>query len=108
MPQPQLQANRRLDLQAKLVELLGSTNVYHQPPPSVEMKYPCIVYNRDSSSTDFANNHLYRNRKRYQVTVITADPDSDIPDKVESLPLCSFSRSFKADQLNHDVFNLFF
>lgn len=99
---------QRLELEAKLRELLGSSNVYFQPPPSVQMQYDCIVYNRDNSSTDFANNLPYRNRKRYQVTVITEDPDSGVPDKVEALPLCSFNRFFTADQLNHFVFNLYF
>lgn len=107
MAQLQLQS-KRLELQALLIELLGSGNVYFQPPSNVQMQYPCIVYNRDSTSTDFANNHPYRNKKRYQVTVIDRDPDSDVPDKVEALPLCSFNRSFTADNLNHDVFNLFF
>lgn len=100
--------SQRLDLQAILVERLGSDNVYFQPPPTVQMQYPCIVYNRDSSSTDFADNQPYRSKKRYQVTVIDYDPDSEIPDRVESLPLCSFNRFFTTDQLNHTVFNLFF
>jgi hypothetical protein len=99
---------QRLELEALLRALLGSNNVYFQPPPSVQMEYDCIVYARDNSSTDFADNQPYRNKKRYQVTVITKDPDSDIPDKVEALRLCSFNRAFKADQLNHIVFNLFF
>lgn len=98
----------RLELQALLVSLLGSSNVYFQPPPSVFMNYPCIVYNRDDINTDFADNKPYKNKKRYQVTVIDKDPDSDIPDKVAALPLCSYNRHFTADNLNHDVFNLFF
>lgn len=100
--------SQRLELQALLITLVGSTNVYFQPPPSKDIQYPCIVYNRDNSSTDFANNRPYRNKKRYQVTVIDSDPDSAIPDKVEALPLCSFSRAFVSDELNHVVFNLFY
>lgn len=34
----------RLDLQTFLEELLESKNVYFQPPESVKMKYPAIVY----------------------------------------------------------------
>ena len=34
----------RLDLQALLEDLLGSRNVYYQPPESVKMNYPAIVY----------------------------------------------------------------
>lgn len=99
---------QRLELQKLLEDLLGSRNVYFQPPPTFSMIYPCIVYNRNSRISLFADNKPYRNKKRYQLTVIDANPDSDIPDKVAELPLCSFDRFFTADNLNHDVFNLFF
>jgi hypothetical protein len=99
---------QRADLQKILTDLLGSENVYFQPPPSIVMSYPCIVYRRDYASTSFADNLPYRRKKRYQITVIDADPDSEIPDKVANLPTCSFDRFFTADNLNHDNFNLFF
>lgn len=83
-------------------------NVYFQPPSNVEMKYPCIVYQRSSIKTDFADNSPYNNTKRYQVTVIDPNPDGDITDKVAALPMCSFDRFFAFDGLNHDVFSLFF
>lgn len=99
---------QRLELQALLVDLLGSTNVYFQPPPSLIMKYPCIVYKRDDRSIAHANNSPYKHRLRYQITVIDRDPDSNIHNLVAELPLCKYDRSFVADNLYHDVFNLFF
>lgn len=98
----------RLDLQAKLRDLLGSANVYFQPPPTIQMEYPCIVYKRDFEEVKHADNVPYNRKKRYQVTVIDTDPDSDIPDKIAELSLCSFDRFYTADGLNHDVFTLFF
>jgi hypothetical protein len=97
---------QRLELQS-LLEALAE-NVYFQPPAGVQMQYPCIVYARDSAVTRFAGNYPYRYEKRYQVTVIDRDPDSEIPDKVAALPMCIFNRFFTADNLNHDVFNLYF
>lgn len=97
----------RLDLQAALELLIGSSNVYFQPPSNLQMQYPCIVYERSNASTDFADDRPYRYTKRYQVTVIDRNPDSLIPDKVAGLPQCVFNRHFKADNLNHDVFNLY-
>ena len=97
----------RLQLQAVLEALLGSDFVYFQPPANVQMQYPCIVYRRMSARTDFAGNNPYRYDKRYQVTVIDRNPDSDIPDKVAGLPKCVFDRHFVANNLNHDVFNLY-
>jgi hypothetical protein len=82
--------------------------VYFQPPTNVIMSYPCIVYHRDSANTEFADNYPYSYTKRYQVTVIDRNPNSEIPDKIAALPMSSFSRFFTADNLNHDVFNVFF
>lgn len=97
---------QRLDLQTLLEEL--TDNVYFQPPTNLVMSYPCIMYQRDGSSTRFADNKAYSHAKRYQVTVIDRDPDSILPDKVEEQAFCQFDRFFTADQLNHWVFTLFF
>lgn len=98
----------RLQIQTLLETLLGSRNVYFQPPATVKMSYPAIVYSRDYQTTSFADNKPYRNNKRYLVTVIDKDPDSKIPDKVASLPKSSFSRHFVADSLNHDAYSVYF
>ena len=96
----------RLDFHALLKTF--TDHVYFQPPPSVQMNFPCIVYRRSELHTDFADNSPYKLKKRYQITVIAADPDTDLPDKVAALPLCSYERFFTSDSLNHDVFNVFF
>ena len=83
-------------------------NVYFQSPPNVGMQYPCIVYTRDTARTVFADNSPYRRTKRYTLTIIDRDPDSPIPDQIAQLPLCSHQRFFTADNLNHDVFDLYF
>jgi hypothetical protein len=98
----------RVELQTILEGVLGTGNVYFQPPPSLQMQYPCIVYKRDDAQTDFAGNKPYLYSKRYQVTVIDRNPDSHIPDRIAELPMCLFDRFFAADNLNHDVFNLYF
>lgn len=99
---------QRLELQALLVDILGSGNVYFQPPPTVKLEYPCVIYKRDFVNTDFADNKPYKHKKRYQVTVVSHDPDNDIHEKVAALPMCSYDRFYTADNLNHDVYNLFF
>ena len=99
-------ARPRLELQAILEGILE--NVYFQPPTNIQMQYPCIVYSRDGTSLDHANNELYRHAKRYQVTVIDRDPDTVFADVVERLPYSAFERFFAVDDLNHYVYNLFF
>lgn len=96
----------RSQLQAVLEAI--TSNVYFQPPPSLAMVYPCIVYNRDFANTQFADNLPYRRKKRYQVTIIDQNPDSVIPDKVADLPMCLFERHFTAGNLHHDVYNIYF
>jgi hypothetical protein len=89
--------------------LLGVVeNAYFQPPENIQMQYPAIVYERSGTRSEYADNSLYRGTKQYQVTVIDRNPDSELPDQVERLPLCSFQRWFAADNLNHWVFTLFF
>lgn len=99
---------QRLDLHTLLVNLLGSENVYFQPPANVQMEYPCIVYNRDFAQTQHADNRPYRYKKRYQVTHIGRDPDSPTPDQLAEVPTSSFERHFTANNLHHDVFTIFF
>lgn len=96
----------RLALHNLLKTLCG--NVYFQPPGTDSMVYPCILYERDYMVTKFANDLPYQNTKRYSVTVIDRNPDSEIPDKVAALRLCKFSRHYTADNLHHDVYNLYF
>lgn len=98
----------RLDLQTLFENLLGSRNVYYQPPASVSMKYPAIKYSRDDIENRFANNGVYAQKVAYSVTVIDKNPDSEIVKKVSKLPMCSFDRHYTADNLNHDVFTLYF
>lgn len=97
---------QRLDLQIVLESLVP--NVYFQPPSNLSMTYPCIVYKRDYSQTQYADNDPYSYDKRYQVTFISRDPDSPVPDQIAQLRTSNFERHFVADNLNHDVFTLFF
>lgn len=98
----------RLELQTLLENILGSRNVYYQPPASVSMKYPAIIYSRDNIRNTFAGNRVYAQALAYSITVIDKNPDSEIVKKVSQLPMCTFDRHYVSDNLNHDVFTLFF
>jgi hypothetical protein len=97
---------KRLELQ-QLLETF-TDNVYFQPPTNIQLKYPCIIYHRDWAETKFANDKPYNHTKRYMIMVIDQDPDSTIPDKVAEMPMSLFNRFYTADNLNHDVFNVYF
>lgn len=99
----------RLELQSMLEDLLGSKNVYFQPPENVKLNYPCIIYKRSFIERRiFANDKPYQNRVRYEVIVVDKNPDSNILDKVSSLPMCIFQRHYTSDNLNHDIYDLYY
>ena len=98
----------RLSLHSKLCDLLGTRNVYFQPPESIKLSYPCIVYSRDSVSTTFADNNPYSHTKRYAVMVISKDPDSILPDKLAMMKTSSFKTQFTSNNLHHTVFTIYY
>lgn len=101
--------SNRDDLHTLLLSLVGEgESVYFQPLTGVSMTYPCIVYQRDDADTKFADNKPYSFVFRYEVTVIDKNPDSGLIPKIAALPKCRFVKHFKYDNLNHDVFRLFF
>lgn len=97
---------QRLELH-QLLETF-TEHVYFQPPTNVHLEYPCIVYKRDFAETKFADDNPYNHTKRYMIIIIDQDPDSEIPDKVASMPMSLFNRFYTADDLNHDVYNVYF
>lgn len=97
----------REELQYLLEALLGSANVYFQPPEGSEMEYDCIRYELDAIQPEYADNIAYQLHNRYKVTFIHRDPNSDIPHKIASLPLCRHERRYPANNLYHDVFTIY-
>lgn len=83
-------------------------NAYFQPPSTLSMAYPAIVYKWDDADTKFADNRPYRFLKRYMLTVIDRNPLSVIPEQVAMLPTCIFDRTYVSNNLNHTVFLLYF
>lgn len=99
----------RLDLHEKLCDILGTRNVYYQPPASVKMKYPCIRYSSDGVDVNHANDFAYNYTKRYEGVIIDPNPDSTTPYSIlMHFPMCSLGSSYTADNLNHFPFTLYY
>lgn len=98
----------RLELHNRLEELLGSKNVYYQPPESVKMSYPAIRYSVNRINTKKADGLVYSKNKQYTITVIDRNPDNPVIDKLMDLPYCSFDRHYVSNNLNHDVLTLYY
>ena len=101
-------SERRQEFDAILRSIDSNVHVYFQPPPSIKMEYPAIVYSRDDLYNSFANDKVYRQDDRYFVTVVDTDPDSIIADKVSKLDRCTFNRQYSSDNLNHISFKIYY
>ena len=100
---------RRLELDKKLRALIANSNVYYQPPESVKMNYPAIVYHLNDAQSIHADDKNYVNRKRYTVTVITRNPDQTfVQEMLDTFTYCAFDRWYAADNLNHFVYDLYY
>ena len=98
----------RIELQSLLEELLGSKNVYYQPPESLKINYPAIIYSKGKIDKVNANDKCYRITTRYDLTVIDRRPDHPVIQKLLELPYCSYDRPYTSDNLNHDSLTLYY
>ena len=100
---------RRLQLQQEFKTLLGSSNVYFQPPKTISLKYPCVIYNREAPHILRANNKPYKITQRYKVTYITKDPaDPMINRMIEAFEMIAPTRFFVSDNLYHNNYTLYY
>lgn len=97
----------RLELHEKFCDILGTRNVYFQPPASVQMRYPAIVYSRKKVDKLHASNKGYITLPSYEGILIDKNPDSSYLEQIMELPYCEYDRSYTADNLNHDVFTIY-
>lgn len=100
--------DNRPNLQKLLEEVIGNRNVYFQPPPSLRMSYPAIVYSRATIENSYADNSPYIQGVAYKLIVIDEDPDSSIVKKVSKLPMCKHNSNYVSDNLYHDAFTIYY
>lgn len=100
--------DRRLELHQILKNILGSNNVYFQPPSNTQLEYPCIIYERSDIDAKYADNLRYTSMVRYSMILIGRSPESDLVERLFDLPYCSYDRFYTADSLNHDAFTIYY
>lgn len=98
----------RLTLHEELVSILGSRYVYFQPPESIKLTYPCIVYERYDIVNTFADDDVYLDPRQYRITVIDKNPDSEIVNRMAKFRNAKFVKHMVSDNLNHDIFNIYY
>lgn len=99
---------RRLVLQETLEDILGSDNVYFDPPENLRMQYPCLRYTRAKHMPTFADNMPYKGVTAYEIIYITREVRStEMIEALMAIPYCTHSRHYVADNLHHDVFDVY-
>ena len=99
---------RRILLDSKLKEILGSDNVYYRAPESKKMNYPAFKYKMSGISEKYADNKSYLNNVEYEVIYIDKNPDRNIHEvMLKEFEKIRWVRRYESNNLNHDVFNLY-
>ena len=99
----------RLQLQNELEELLGSTNVYYQPPSNSSIKYPCIIFELSNTNVRPADNKKYIKTNRYHVKHIYKSLSNELKDSIlDHFMLISHDNRMKVDGLYNDDFTLYY
>ena len=98
----------RADLQSLFEDILGTQNVYYQPPESIKLKYPCIIYALSDIYTRNADDIHYSMHKSYTVMIISRDPDNTIAEDILQLPRSRFDRRYVVDNLYHDILTIYY
>lgn len=99
---------RRIELQQKLVSILGSKYVYYNPPEKVKLVYPCIVYNLSKIKTENADDINYLKQRCYNMQFISYEENEEMVDALLDLPYCSHKNHTVYDGLHHDTFTIYY
>lgn len=99
--------SRRLDLHEDLCKILGSRNVYYDPPENIKIKYPAIVYSRANIDTTKADNANYLTTVVYNATYIRKDDNDDILEQIIDRPYTQMGTHFVASNMHHDPFTIY-
>lgn len=101
---------RRLKLHQTLCDILGSKNVYYDPPENVKMQYDCIVYSLSQVEQAYANNFTYARTPGYLLTIITRTPEAQtriVDALMKTCPYVGWDRAYVVDHLHHAVVSIY-
>lgn len=98
----------RLEIQSIFENMLGSRNVYYQPPASIKINYPAIIYSLESMTNDHASNGVYLTKKAYKVIYVDSNPDNETISVLNNVIHSTFNSHYVSDNLNHYAYTIYF
>jgi hypothetical protein len=98
----------RVDLHDRLVSILGSNQVYFQPPSNVQMKYPAIVYELSGDYSAKADNRRYTVYDKYTITHIFKSLNNEKKNEIlDAFKYVEYDRRLIADGLYQDIYTIY-
>jgi len=104
-------ATRRLALHKLLKSIaaeIPGTVVYFQPPEDTKMTFPAIRYTKSVKKNTQADNRVYSQQQFYDIIVIEHDPEKPLADLVSKFPGVQCGTSYKANNLYHEPFTIYY
>ena len=99
---------KRVDIQEKFKFLLGSNNVYYQPPANLKMKYPAIVYSLDGLDVKRFDNTRLINKKCFSVTHIYRNESENLVETMlKNFEYISFDNRSIVDGIYNDHYTIY-
>lgn len=99
----------RIKLQEELEKILGSRNVYYQPPETLKIDYPCIVYELRKKISMKADNKKYLFNTAYSVTYISKRSNDEVIEQLlNNFEYSSYDRRYISDGLYHNTFTIYY
>lgn len=99
---------KRVDIQEKFKFLLGSDNVYYQPPANLKMKYPAIVYSLDGLDVKRFDNTRLINKNCFSVTHIYRNESENLVETMlKNFEYISFDNRSIVDGIYNDHYTIY-
>ena len=99
----------RQQLHTELARILGSSNVYFQPPSSASLKYPCIIFELSRTDVARADNKNYIKTNEYHVKHIYKSLTNELKDELlANFMMMSHDNRMIVDGMYNDDFTLFY
>lgn len=98
--------DRRIEFDNLLKTILGSDNVYFQPPESKKLDYPCIIYNFAQDDVKYADDEIYSLKHKYSIRYIALPKDFDghMKDRITKILKVPCTQTYASNGLYHCVF----
>ena len=100
--------DKRVKLHRIMQDLIGNNNVYFQPPESVKLKYPCIIYNLAKVSVVHADDKVYLMNPKYVIRYITLDADDNTRLALVRGLGVPIIQTYAKDGLYHYIYELYY